>query len=214
MHIPDGFIAPRMYIPAYAVAVALWFLALRRMRRWLRQEVIPLLGVVTALSFVLMTVAVPLPGGTTAHASGVPLLALCFGVWTSFLAVSLVLVLQALVLGTGGVTTLAVNALAVGLVGSVTAVGVYGALRRIHETTAVVTAAWFSVMASALVTAVVLGVQPAIALVADGTPLFFPFGLRVTLPAVLGPHVFVGIGEGILTAVAYQWVKRFRREES
>jgi cobalt/nickel transport system permease protein len=212
MHIPDGFIAPRMYLPAYAVAAGLWILGLRRTRRWLRQEVIPLLGVMTAVSFVLMMVALPLPGGTTAHATGVALLAVCFGVWTSFLAVSLVLGMQALVLGIGGVTSLPVNALAVGLVGSVVAAVVFAALRRVHETLALFAAGWFSVMASALVIAVVLGVQPALAHTADGTPLFFPFGLRVTLPAVLVPHAIVGAGEGVLTVIAYRFVQRIRKD--
>jgi cobalt/nickel transport system permease protein len=214
MHIPDGFISPRMYIPAYVAAGALWLVALRRARRWLRQEVVPLLSVATAVSFVLMMVAVPLPGGTTAHASGVPLLAVCFGAWTSFLAVSLVLLLQALVVGVGGVTSLPVNALAVGLVGSVTAAGAFAALRRVHETTALFAAAWFSVMASALVTAVALGVQPTLAHSADGTPLFFPFGLGITIPAILGPHVLVGVGEGVLTVIAYRFVEQLRREGS
>jgi cobalt/nickel transport system permease protein len=212
MHIPDGFISPRMYLPAYAAAAGLWILGLRRARRWLRQDVIPLLGVITAVSFVLMMVALPLPGGTTAHATGVALLAVCFGVWTSFLAVSLVLAMQALVLGIGGVTSLPVNALAVGLVGSVVAAVVFAALRRVHQTAALFAAGWLSVMASALVIAVVLGVQPAIAHSADGTPLFFPFGLRVTLPAVLIPHAIVGAGEGVLTVVAYRFVERLRKE--
>lgn len=213
MHIPDGFIAPRMYMPAYIAAGVLWLLALRRSRRWLSQEVIPLLGVVTAVSFVLMMVAIPLPGGTTAHATGVALLAICFGVWTSFLAVSLVLTLQALVLGVGGVTALPINALAVGLVGSVVAAVVFTALRRVHLTLALFAAGWLSVMLSALVVGVALGLQPAIAHNADGTPLFFPFGLRITLPAVLFPHAVVGIGEGILTTFAYRFVQRIRREQ-
>ena len=213
MHIPDGFIAPRMYLPAFLAAGALWLLALRRSRRWLNQDVIPVLGVVTAVSFVLMMVAIPLPGGTTAHATGVALLAVCFGVWTSFLSVSLVLTLQALVLGVGGVTSLPINALAVGLVGSVVATVVFTSLRRVNLTGALFAAGWLSVMVSALVVAVALGLQPAIAHNADGTPLFFPFGLRITLPAVLLPHAVVGVGEGVLTVFAYRFVQRVRGEQ-
>lgn len=212
MHIPDGFVSPRLYAPAWAVAGALWLVALRRARRVLRQDVIPLLGVLTATSFVLMMLAVPMPGGTTAHASGVPLLAVCFGPWTAFLAVSLVLVMQAVVLGVGGVTTLGINALAMGLVGSVVAWGVFAATRRANETVALFAASWLSVMVSALLVALALGVQPALAHGADGTPLFFPFGLRVTLPAVLGPHAIVGAGEGVITVAAWRFVARYRRQ--
>ena len=75
MHIPDGFISPRFFVPAYAVAAGCWACAVRRLRRDLPEEAIPRLAVLTALAFVLMMVAIPLPGGTSVHATGVALLA-------------------------------------------------------------------------------------------------------------------------------------------
>jgi cobalt/nickel transport system permease protein len=86
-----------------------------------------------------------------------------------------------------------------GLVG-----GAAGALCRrllapIHERAALFAAGWIAVNASALVLAVVLGVQPALAHTADGKPLFFPFGLSVTIPALMIPHALIGVGEGLLT---------------
>jgi cobalt/nickel transport system permease protein len=212
MHIPDGFISPKMYVPSYAAAAGLWALALRRARRVLDEETIPLLAVLTALAFALMMIAVPLPGGTTAHATGVGLLAVTFGLWASFLSVSLVLVIQALVMGIGGVTSLPVNAIAVGFVGSAVAAGAFRALRNVHKTFALFIAGWLSVAIPALVVAVALGVQPAIAHDAAGRPLFFPFGLEITLPAVMIPHLLVGLGEGVITVVAYRVVERFRRK--
>ncbi|MBD3336610.1 MAG: cobalamin biosynthesis protein CbiM, partial [Candidatus Eisenbacteria bacterium] len=74
MHIPDGFIAPQMYLPAYAAAAGLWSYALRRLRRTLRGDTLPRLAVLTALTFVLMSLTIPLPGGTSVHATGVALL--------------------------------------------------------------------------------------------------------------------------------------------
>jgi cobalt/nickel transport system permease protein len=55
---------------------------------------------------------------------------------------------------------------------------------------------------------VVLGLQPAIAHRIDGQPLFFPFGLSVTLPAVLIPHVVLGLGEGLLTVLVVSFLRR------
>ena len=133
MHIPDGFIAPQMYLPAYGVAAGLWAYGLRRLRRALREETIPRLAVLTAFCFVAMMVMLPLPGGTSAHATGIALLALLFGVWTAFIAVSVVLLIQALLFGAGGVTALPVNALAMGLVGSAAALFAYRSLWRVHE---------------------------------------------------------------------------------
>jgi cobalt/nickel transport system permease protein len=208
MHVPDGFIAPQMYLPAYGLAAGLWAYAARRLRAALREETIPRLAVLTAFCFVVMMVMVPLPGGTSVHATGVALLALLFGVWTAFISVSLVLLLQALLFGAGGVTSLALNALAVGLVGSAAARCTYGLLRRIHEGFALVAAGWLSVNVSALLMALVLGVQPLIAHANDGHPLFFPFGLSVTLPAVMIPHVLIGIGDGALTLFMWRLLDR------
>jgi cobalt/nickel transport system permease protein len=208
MHIPDGFIAPQMYLPAYAVAAAFWAYGLRRLRNALREEMIPRLAVLTAFSFVAMMVMLPLLGGTSVHATGVALLALLFGVWTAFVSVSLVLLLQALLFGAGGVTSLPVNALALGLVGSAVAWAAYRMLRQIHQGFALVAAGWLSVNASALLLALALGLQPVIAHTEDGQPLFFPFGLSVTLPAVMIPHALIGIGEGILTLLMWRFVDR------
>lgn len=208
MHIPDGFIAPQMYLPAFGVAAGLWAHGLRKLKAVLEEETIPRLAVLTAFTFVVMMVMVPLPGGTSAHASGIALLAILFGVWTSFIAVSLVLLLQALLFGGGGVTALPVNALAMGLAGSVTAWYSYKMLRPVHEGFALVAAGWLSVNVAALLVALVLGVQPLIAHREDGQPLFFPFGLSVTLPAVMAPHALIGIGEGVLTLFMWRFVQR------
>ena len=214
MHIPDGFIAPQVYLPAYGAAAGLWAYAARRLLATLREETIPRLAVLTAFCFVVMMIMVPLPGGTSAHATGIALLAIVFGVWTAFLSVSLVLLLQALLFGAGGVTALAVNALAMGLVGSAAARYTYRLLRRIHQGFGLVAAGWISVNASALPMALVLGMQPVIAHAEDGQPLFFPFGLSITLPAVMIPHSLIGIGEGVLTLLMFRllsqrgWVTR------
>lgn len=208
MHIPDGFIAPQVYLPALAVAAVGWGVAIRRLQRTLDETVLPRLAVMTALSFVLMMVAVPLPGGTTVHAEGVALLAINFGIATAFLAVSTVLALQALMFGAGGITALSVNALALGLVGATVAVGVVRVFGQRFATAGLFAAGWLSVVVSSVVVATVLGVQPLLAHDELGSPLFFPFGLDVTLPAVVLPHLLVGLGEGALTLGVTQFLRR------
>jgi cobalt/nickel transport system permease protein len=210
MHIPDGLISPQTYLPAYALAAPLWWWAGRDLGRRVGDAALPRLAVFTALAFLLSTLMLPLPGGTSGHALGVALLALCFGPSTAFLAYSLVLLLQALLLGAGGITSLAVNALAMGLVGSFTAVALYRLLRGLQSELAVVVATWLSVMISATLVATVLGLQPLIAQAADGTPRFFPFGLAVTLPAVLLPHAMIGAAEAAFTVLVWRHAQRRR----
>lgn len=210
MHLPDGFISPQTYLPAYALAAGFWGYAAQRVRKRLDADSLPLIAACTALAFVLMMVALPLPGGTTAHAAGIGLLAVCFGGWMAFLAISLVLAMQALLFGSGGITALPVNALAMGLAGSFAALAVWRLLGRRQETLALFLAGWVSITLPAVLVALVLGVQPAIAHDAQGAPLFFPFGLHITLPAVVLPHVLVGIAEGVLTVLGYRYLTRLR----
>lgn len=207
MHIPDGFLSPQTYLPAYAVAAGAWAWAARGLRDRLDETTVPRLAMLTALAYGLGLVMVPVPGGTSGHMLGVALLALIFGVRLAFLAYSLVLLLQALLFGAGGITALPINALAMGLVGATAAVAVKGLLTRVNETAAVAVATWLSVVLPGVIVALVLGVQPLIAHQSDGTPLFFPFGLEITLPAVLIPHLAIGIGEAVLTVLIWRYAK-------
>jgi cobalt/nickel transport system permease protein len=214
MHIPDGLISPQTYLPALVVAVPLWVLAARRLRARMGDEMLPRLAVFTALAFLLSTLMLPLPGGTSGHLLGVSLLALVFGPWIAFLAYTLVLVLQAMVVGAGGITALPVNALTLGLVAAWVTWGVYRLLSRWSEAPAVVVATWLGIMTAALVLALVLGLQPLIAHAPDGTPLFFPFGPAVTLPALLVPHALIAAGEAALTLLVFRHARRRRWVEA
>lgn len=207
MHIPDGFLSPQTYLPAAALAVGAWAWAARGLRDRIDETTLPRLAMLTALAYGLGLVMLPLPGGTSGHALGVALLALVFGLRLAFLAYSGVLLLQALLFGAGGLTALPVNALALGLAGGATAIGTHRLLKGMHENAAVAVAAWCSVVVPGALVALVLGLQPLIARRPDGTPLFFPFGPEITLPAVLIPHAFIGAGEAALTLLVWRYAK-------
>ncbi len=208
MHIPDGFLSPITWIPAGAVAAGTVALATRKVRRDFQDRMVPKLAVTTALAFVLGSVAIPIPGGTSVHATGVALLALQFGVAPAYLALTGVLVLQALGFGIGGVTSLPVNALCLGLAGAASAAGAARLLRFARPAVARFVAGWASVAVPAALLALILGLQPRIAHTAEGAPLFFPFGWKVTLGAVLLPGLAVGIGEGALTVAVMRILHR------
>lgn len=207
MHIPDGFLGPQTYGPAYGVAGVLWAVGLRRLRRTLDPAAVPRLAVAAAAAFVLMLVVVPLPGGTTVHVTGIGMIAVLFGVWNGFLALSLVYLLQAVMLGDGGVTALPVMALAAGLGGCAAAVAVHRVFGR-WPRPAVFLAGWTGTVVPALLVALVLGAQPRLAHGSDGLPLFFPFGWTITLPAIVLPHLLVGVADGMLAVLAWRALAR------
>ena len=78
MHIPDGFLSPQLTLPAWAVAAPLWAWAARRHFGATATESLPVVGSLTALAFVVQSIMIPVPGGTSTHLVGVALLALLY----------------------------------------------------------------------------------------------------------------------------------------
>jgi len=119
----------------------------------------------------------------------------------------MVIVIEALFFGEGGVTTLGVNVLAIAFIGSFAAYYTFRALKRVNETFALFAAGWIGVNAPALFVAFILGIQPIIASAA-GKPLFFPFDLKTTTIALMVPHSMIGIIEGVVTVTLYRYLKK------
>jgi cobalt/nickel transport system permease protein len=205
MHIGDGFLSPGTIALSYGVAIPLWVYSFKRLKEELNEETLPLIGALSGLSFVIMMFNIPIPGGTSGHAVGAALLAILFGPWIGALAVTLVLAIQALVFGDGGVSAIAVNSLAMGYTGAFVGYYLYKVTRRWKF--APFLAGWSSIVAASLVVAVVLGIQPYLGTAPDGHPLYFPFGLKVTIPAMVGEHMlFFGVVEGIFTQLVYNFL--------
>ena len=76
MHIPDNYLSPATCAVMGAAMVPVWTLAVRKVTE-VEKARIPLLGIGAAFSFLIMMFNVPVPGGTTAHAVGGTLLAVC-----------------------------------------------------------------------------------------------------------------------------------------
>lgn len=205
MHIPDGFLSPKLYLPAWAAAALAWWLCLRRAGSLVDPTVIPRLSVLTAAAFVLSLVTIPLPGGSSVHLVFTGLLTVLFGWRLAFLALSLVFVLQAFLLGDGGITSLPVNILAIAGSGTLAAALVHRLLRRRALRVSLFLAGWVAVVLPSVLIALALGLQPSLAHSADGTPLYFPFGPKVTLPALILPHMILGIGEGLLVILGWRF---------
>jgi cobalt/nickel transport system permease protein len=210
MHIPDGFIAPQMYLPLYGVAAVFWTWGGKRVGASLDERGLPWLAALTAASFALSFLALPLPGGTSAHMTGIGLLAVLFGPWQAFMAASLVFAIQALLFGDGGITSLPLNALAMGGAGALAAALVTRLTPARWRAAGLILAGWSSLVLPALLVALALGAQPLLARDAAGMPEYFPFGFSVTLPALLIPHALLGIAEGALTLFGWRLVERLR----
>jgi cobalt/nickel transport system permease protein len=203
MHIPDGFISPQLSLPAYAVCAPLWAWAARRHFGRTAAEALPVIGTLTALAFVVQTIMIPVPGGTSTHLVGVMLLALLYHPLVAFVCESLVLLVQALFFGAGGITVLGVNALAMGLLGPLSGWLVWKLTRRFSERAALFASGWLAMQVATLAVVGVLVLQHRL------DPGYFPLPPAVTATAMLVPSLTVaGVVEGLYTAFALSLVRR------
>ena len=215
VHIPDGYLSPSTCAALFAGAAPFWWVALRRLKRALHTRLVPRVSLFAAFSFVVMMFNVPLPGGTTGHATGVALAAIVLGPSASILAVSTTLVIQAFFFGDGGITALGANCFNIAIVGSLVAFVVYraaagrspiGAPRRV---VAAGLAGYAAINVAALVTAVEFGIQPLLFRDASGAPLSCPYPLGVAVPAMMLGHLTIaGIAELMLTGGVVAFIQR------
>jgi cobalt/nickel transport system permease protein len=207
MHIPDGFLAPTITLPAYAISAPLWVWAARKHFGPNQVEALPAVGALTAVAFVLQTIMIPVPGGTSTHLIGAALLALAQGPLVAFVCESLVLLVQALFFGAGGITVLGVNALAMGLLGPLCAWLVFRGLRRAWPRLAAFVGAYLGMQVSTLAVALTLGLQHHL------SPAVFPTPLPVMITAMMLPSLTVtGIVEGLYTMLALRLIERVQRK--
>jgi cobalt/nickel transport system permease protein len=203
MHIPDGYLSPATAGTLYAAAAPFWYIASRKTKAVLSGRLVPLMALLSAFCFVIQMINVPLPGGTTGHAVGASLAAIILTPWPAVVAVSIALIIQALFFGDGGITAIGANCLNMAVIQVFVAYYIYrtiSARSARGQRVAAGIAAYLSMIVSGFVAAVELGIQPALAHAADGTPLYAPYSLSITLPAVVGGHLLAGIAEAIVTA--------------
>jgi cobalt/nickel transport system permease protein len=215
MHIPDGYLSPSTCVGLYGGAAPFWYVAMRRVKRELDSRTIPLLSMFAAFSFVVMLFNLPLPGGTTGHAVGMGVASIVLGPWVSVLAISVALVIQALLFGDGGITTLGANCFNMAVIGSFAAFAVYRLLSMGADITsrrrvlAAGLGGYCGINAAALFAGIEFGIQPLLFHTASGAPLYAPYPLSVSAPAMMFGHLtFAGLAELILSAGIVAYLQR------
>ena len=215
MHIPDGYLGPQTYGALYAVMVPIWALASRIVRRTLSQREVPFLALGAAFSFVIMMFNIPIPGGSTGHAVGGVIVAILLGPWAALIAISIALVIQALLFGDGGITAIGANCFNIAFVMPMTGYLVYCLISMGSAATsrrrwiAGAVAGYVGLNLAAITTAIMVGLQPVLAKGFDGQPLYFPYPLKVAVPVMAAQHLFFfGVIEAALTALLVIYFQR------
>lgn len=216
MHIPDNYLSPASCAVLAVAAAPVVGLSITKVKAQLKEnkELAPMLGIAASLSFLLMMFNVPIPGGTTAHAVGGVLLSILIGPYAASLALIVALLLQALLFGDGGILAIGANIFNMAIAMPFVGYAVYHFFRKQnHETAGVLVGSYVGINVAAFLTAIELGIQPIIA-TQGGEPLYNPYGLAVTIPAMMVTHLTIaGAVEVFFTYVIYRFVKQVAPQE-
>jgi cobalt/nickel transport system permease protein len=195
LHIPDGFLSGGVAAAAGVLAIAAVAYGLRIANVELDEARVPLLGVLAAFIFAAQMLNFPIAGGTSGHFLGATLAAVLLGPWLACLVMAVVIAVQAFAFADGGISALGANVLNMGVLGALLAgCLVVGAAKVLPRTRAaflglVGVVSWLAVMVGAAATSFELALSETV-----------PVG--TSLPAMLGVHALIGIGEAVITMAA------------
>jgi cobalt/nickel transport system permease protein len=196
MHIPDGFIDGTTSAGAAVVAAGGVGATLRRAGEVLDERRVPLAGLVAAFVFAVQMLNFPVVSGTSGHLLGGALAAVLVGPAVGALCVTVVLAVQALLFADGGLSALGLNVLNMALVTAFGGYAVFLLARRVMSRTpsSVVAAAGIAAAVSVVLSALAFTAEYAIG--GTGTA-----SVATVAGAMVGVHVLIGVGEGVITAL-------------
>lgn len=200
LHIPDGFLSIAISVLCWLVTLVVLAMAVRRAREEFDERLAPLAGVMAAFIFAGQMINFPVAGGTSGHLIGATLAFVVLGPWLGLLAMTAVIVLQAILFQDGGLVVMGANILVMGVVPGMVGYGVYqwaqGKSRGV-QTAVIGAGSWLSVVVASLVVALLLGFS--------GTT-----SLGVAVPAMVGIHMLIGLGEALITVAAISFIAQTR----
>jgi cobalamin biosynthesis protein CbiM len=195
MHIPDGFIDIPTSAAFAAIAAVGVGASLKGAAKSLDEKTAPLAGLTATFIFAVQMLNFPVAAGTSGHLFGSVLAAVLVGPYVATLALSVVLLLQALLFADGGLSAAGLNVFNLSLVGVWVGYGVFLLVKKILPknkssiTTAAAIAGFISVPAA------VMGFLLQYAIGANST-----FSLAAVFTGMMSTHVLIGIGEAVITA--------------
>lgn len=195
MHMSDGLVNGPTALLFAVVAVIALTVAVLRARADLDDRTAPMAGLVTAFVFAVQMINFPILPGASGHLLGGALVAILVGPWVGMIAISIVLVVQALLFADGGITALGLNITNMAVIGVVVGWLVARSLRRfaVRSRAGLVVVAFVAALLNTVVAAMGFVLEYAIG-GAGGATLGTVFALMG------GLHVLIGIGEGVITA--------------
>ncbi|WEU40249.1 MAG: energy-coupling factor ABC transporter permease [Candidatus Odinarchaeum yellowstonii] len=206
MHIPDGFLDLTLTAVMFIIAAIIWIPSFYKANKNISERSIPLMAVLTAGVFAAQMLNFPIIGGTSGHLIGATLISVFLGPFPAVVSVTIILLIQGLIFGDGGLTALGANSFNMAMVAVFTGFFIYSTLRRYIPgdkgiIAGVFAGSWLSVIAAALACGLEIGLSS-----------IFPYGVEVTVPAMLFWHTIIAFGEAVISSAVVALVLKTSRE--
>lgn len=214
MHIPENYLSPATCATMIAAMAPVWYVSAKKVKVQIeeKKENLVQLGIGASLVFLIMMFNIPVPGGTTAHGVGAVLLAILLGPYSACLAVTLALVVQAFLFGDGGILCIGANAFNMAFIMPFAGYGIFVICKKIFrkfgDKIGAFVGGYLGIIAASLTCAIELGIQPILFKNSVGQPLYCPYPLKITIPAMVGVHLIIGLVEGGITLAVYAYIKK------
>ena len=196
MHIPDGFLDVQTSVIFTGLSAAGVAVALKGARTQLDEKTAPLAGLTAVFIFAVQMLNCPGAAGTSGHLIGGALAAILVGPWAATLALTIVLLMQAFLFADGGLTALGASTFNMAIVGVWAGYGAFLVIRKIlpKKKASIPLAAAIGGFVSVPLAAISFTVQYAMGATAT-------YSTTTVLGAMVGTHVLIGIGEGLITGL-------------
>ena len=212
MHLPDGLLDPITLVILWIISVAILIFCFSRIGKMFQDEdsekLIPYIGVLAATIFAFQFVNYPIPGGTSGHLVGGTLVGVILGPWAAVIVLFMVLIVQSL-FGDGGITALGANTFNMGVIGGIGGFYIVKVIVMILNKTklrkeakltiATGIGSYIAIVLAALVCGIEVGIGGAIP-------------MEIIIPAMVFWHIFIGIGEAIISALIVWFIYKAKPE--
>lgn len=208
MHMADALISPAVGGSLWAVSGGLIAYCARKVKQTMRDDLVPLMGVLGAFVFAAQMVNFSIPGtGSSGHLGGGLMLAVLLGPHAAFLVIASVLTVQAFFFADGGLLALGCNIVNLGFFPAFVA---YPLIYRTVSGGRVGTSRTWAASVAAAVAGLLMGAS-GVVLETEASGLSdLPLG---TFAALMLPiHLAIGVVEGLATAAVVTFVARARPE--
>lgn len=212
MHIPDGLLDPITTVVLWIVTIVIMIIGFKKIGKTFEEEdsekLIPYIGVLAATLFAFQFVNYPVPGGTSGHLVGGTLVGVILGPWAAVIVIFMILVVQSL-FGDGGITAIGANTFNMGIICGIFGFYIVKAIililnktnmeKQKKVTLATAIGSYIAILLAAFMAGVEVGIGGAIP-------------LEIIIPAMVFWHIFIGIGEAVISALIVYFIYKVKPE--